>query len=66
MDRNIVRNSAAGTASQIPFTPMNFGRSKIFATIIPNVRTKEMIAEIFPLENAVNIEEAKILIPAKI
>ena len=66
MDKNIVNSSATGTASQIPFTPRNFGRSKIFVTIIPNVRTKEMIAEIFPLENAVNMEEAKILIPAKI
>ena len=43
-----------------------FRKRRIFTTIIPNVRTKEMIAEIFPLENAVNMEEAKILIPAKI
>ena len=34
-------------------------------TISTKVRTKEMIADVFPSENAVNIEDAKILIPAK-
>ena len=59
-----MKNSATGTASQIPLTPISCGRIRIFATIIPNVRTKEMIAEIFPLENAVNMEDAKMLVPA--
>ena len=35
-------------------------------TISTNVRTNEMTADIFPFENAVNIEDEKILIPANI
>ena len=64
-DKNTLINSARGTESHTPFTPINVGSTRIFITIKTNVRTKEIIAEVFPSENAVNIEEEKILIPAK-
>ena len=59
-------HSAAGTDSQMPFTPIRYGSSSMFATMNTKVRTKEMAADIFPLEYAVNIADAKMLIPAKI
>lgn len=40
-------------------------KQQVLMTISTKVRTKEMIADVFPSENAVNIEDAKILIPAK-
>lgn len=61
----MVMHSAAGTASQIPFTPMRLGRISIFATIRTKVRMKDMAADIFPLENAVNIAEENMFSPAK-
>ena len=36
----------------------------MFAVIKTNVRTNEMTADIFPSENAVNMEEANIFMPA--
>lgn len=60
----MVIHSAIGTASQMPFTPIKYGRMSIFAVIKTNVRTNEMTADIFPSENAVNMEEANIFMPA--
>ena len=64
MYKRQVKNSAAGTASHMPVTPIMTGRSRMFSTRSTNVRIKEIIAEVFPSENAVNMEEAKILTPA--
>ena len=65
MDKNIVKNSAIGTESQIPFTPIKYGSKRILMTINTNVRINEIIADTFPSEKAVNIEDEKIFIPAK-
>ena len=61
---NKVISSAKGTASHTPVIPMIIGRSTILATIKTKVLQKEIMAEIFPFESAVNSAEAKILIPA--
>lgn len=56
-------SSAAGVASQMPFTPKNKGSANIATSIntkdLENART----AETTPLDNAVNIPLAKILKP---
>mgnify|MGYP007128679856 CR=1 FL=1 len=58
-----VNSSAAGTASHTPVTPMIRGNNMRKAVINPNVRKKEIRADIFPFESAVNRAEAKILHP---
>lgn len=60
-----VSNSATGTVSQIPFTSITNGSRNMDSNRKTNVRRKEMIAETFPLESAVNIPEEKILVPTK-
>ena len=58
-------SSAAGVASQIPFTPKTAGNT----SIITSINTKDLenanTAETIPLDNAVNIPLAKMLNPIK-
>ena len=56
-------NSVNGTISQIPLTPKNWGKTII--PIINNIKVLiiESIADILPLENAVNIPQVNILNP---
>lgn len=61
---NSVTNSASGTDSQTPVTPITNGSTRILTTMKINVLQNEMIADLFPSPNAVNIADAKILIPA--
>ena len=63
MDTKKARISATGTASHIPSTPQIKGKSSKKITRKTNVRKKERIADTFPLDNAVNNAEEKILIP---
>lgn len=56
-------NSAIGTASQMPSTPIISGRSNKAATKNTKVLKKDSKADIFPFEKAVNILDAKILTP---
>ena len=63
---NSVTNSASGTDSQTPVTPITNGSTRILTTMKINVLQNEMIADLFPSPNAVNIADAKILIPANI
>ena len=65
-DTRIDNISAKGTASHIPFTLNTIGRKNIPITIKTNVLIKEITADIFPLDNAVNSDEENILYPAKI
>ena len=58
-----VINSAIGTANHTPLTPKIRGNVSSNSVISPNVRKKDMIADIFPLERAVKIAEVKIFIP---
>ena len=55
--------SANGTDNQIPSEPIIRGNMIKLAIKNTKVRKNEMIAEILPFENAVNILEAKILTP---
>ena len=48
---------------QTPFTSKKIGKTATPIKTKTNVLNTEISAEIFPLEKAVNIEEAKILIP---
>lgn len=63
-DRKTDIHSAAGTDSHTPATSRNRGSRRMLATMNTKVRAKEIPAETAPSENAVNMEEAKILIPA--
>jgi hypothetical protein len=58
-----VSSSASGTASHTPVTFKNFGNAKRNTVINPNVRRKDMVADAFPLDNAVNKADEKILHP---
>lgn len=59
-----VKASAKGMASQTPFTCHKADKIRIPSTVKKKVLEKEMPAEVFPSESAVNSAEAKILIPA--
>lgn len=65
MDNASAISSAAGVASQIPFTPIITGSASMAISIntkdLENARTAETI----PLDKAVNIPLAKILKPIK-
>jgi len=56
-------SSAAGVASQIPFTPKIMGRAIMVISINTNDRENARRADTIPLDNAVNIPLAKILKP---
>ena len=58
-----MKNSASGTASHTPVTSKNFGNAKRNIVINPNVRRKDMVADAFPFDNAVNKADEKILHP---
>ena len=58
-------NSAAGVASQIPFTPRNAGSTSMVISIKTNDLEKARTAETTPFDSAVNIPLAKILKPMK-
>ena len=47
----------------MPVTFKNFGNAKRNTIINPNVRRKDMVADAFPLDNAVNKADEKILHP---
>lgn len=57
------RNSAIGTASQIPFTPIIKGSTTNPIMTKTNVRMKEIVADTFPFDKAVNSIDANILNP---
>ena len=59
----VVINYAIGTAIHTPLTPQIRGNVSRNSVISPNVRKKDIIADIFPLERAVKTAEAKIFIP---
>lgn len=61
MDNASAINSAAGVASQIPFTPKISGSTIIVISINTNDLENARTAETIPLDNAVNIPLAKIL-----
>lgn len=65
MDNASAINSAAGVASQIPFTPKISGSTIIVISINTNDLENARTAETIPLDNAVNIPLAKILKPIK-
>ena len=58
-----MKNSASGTASHTPVTSKNLGNAKRNTIINPNVRRKDMAADAFPFDNAVNKADEKILHP---
>ena len=58
-----VRNSAIGIANHTPVTFKNLGSIKRKTVINPNVRRKDIIADTFPFDNAVNRAEENILQP---
>ena len=62
-DTAIVSNSAAGTASHTPATPISLGSVINNIVISPKVRRKDRIADRFPSDNAVNAAEVKIFKP---
>ena len=55
--------SAMGIANHTPVTCKNFGKTKRKTVINPNVRRKDIAADAFPFDNAVNNADAKILHP---
>lgn len=63
-DTSIVRTSANGTTSHTPFTPRYFGSISIPIMKNMNVLSNDSVADIFPFENAVNIPDENMLIPA--
>lgn len=65
MDNARAINSAAGVASQMPFTPKIAGSRSMVASMNTKEREKARIAETMPLESDVNIPLAKILNPMK-
>ena len=58
-------SSAAGVASQIPFTPRSSGSTIMVISIKTNDLENASTAETIPFDNAVNIPLAKILNPIK-
>lgn len=52
-----------GIANHTPVTSKNLGSIKRKAVINPNVRKKEIIADTFPFDNAVNIADVKLFKP---
>ena len=62
----VAKASATSIESHIPFIPKNLGKISTQAIWKTSVLKKEMIAEIKPFPNAVNIEEPNIPNPAKI
>ena len=52
-----------GIANHTPVTCKNLGKTKRKTVINPNVRRKEIVADAFPLDNAVKKADAKILHP---
>ena len=58
-----VKSSANGTANHTPVTSKNLGNTKRDTVINPNVRRKDMVADAFPFDNAVNKADEKILHP---
>ena len=63
---NNVASSANGTASQTPVIPIMAGSNSILITINIKVLQNEIIADVFPSENAVNMADPNTLIPANI
>ena len=59
----MVKNSAAGTASHTPVTPINSGSISKSGVISPNVRKKDNTADSFPFDSAVKAAEVKIFSP---
>ena len=66
MDTNMPNASATGTANHTPSSPTICGKSKIIATKNKKVLVKEIIADAFPSESAVNNAETKMFMPIKI
>ena len=64
-DRASAISSAAGVASQIPFTPRISGSTIIVISMNTNDLENASTAETIPLDSAVNIPLAKILNPIK-
>lgn len=64
-DRARAINSAAGVASQMPFTPRSIGNTIMVININTNDLENARMADTTPLDNAVNIPLAKILNPIK-
>ena len=64
-DRATAISSAAGVASQMPFTPSNAGNMSMAIIINTKEREKARTAETPPLDKAVNSPLAKILKPIK-
>ena len=62
-DRASAINSAAGVASQIPFTPKIKGRAIMVISMNTNDRENASTAETTPFDRAVNMPLAKILNP---
>ncbi len=58
-------SSAAGVASQMPFTPSSTGRVSMVSIINTKEREKASTPETTPLDSAVNIPLAKMLKPIK-
>ncbi len=58
-----VSNSAMGTANHTPVSFKNLGKTKRQIIINPNVLKKEIVADVFPFDSAVNKAEEKILHP---
>ena len=65
IDKQIAANSAAGVASHTPVTPQIAGSISMAITINTKEREKASMAEISPLDNAVNIPLANTLKPIK-
>ena len=59
----MVRSSAIGIANHTPVTFKTLGNVKRKTMINPNVRRKDIVADAFPFDSAVNKAEAKILHP---
>ena len=56
-------NSENGTTNHTPFTPKNCGKIIIPKVNSINVLRMDIVAEILPFENAVNMPDTKIFIP---
>ena len=62
----MVSTSAIGTASQIPGSPINIGKTTIDVESSKKVRKKEISADTTPFDKEVKSEDAKMFIPVKI
>ncbi|MEG0736636.1 MAG: hypothetical protein RR441_07190 [Longicatena sp.] len=62
-DINKDSSSASGTASQIPKTPYIVGSTSNAMEIKTNVLSDDIIADTIPLDSAVKVADAKILMP---